>query len=111
LVDCCKELLANKGSIFFGKRSQTGAVEDHDEDNQSASIGKGELRVLGAFRDLSESIGSRNGKGDSGSLISIKFELDFHSSEQKNGPEPETAADKSRYEEDSIDGKQYLEYL
>jgi hypothetical protein len=32
------------------------AVEDHNDENQCNSIGKGKLRVLGAFGDLSESV-------------------------------------------------------
>jgi hypothetical protein len=75
-----------------------GAVEDWDNDDQSNSICKDELRVLSAFGDPSESVGSRNGNGGSGSFIGIKFKLDFHCRKQKNGPE--TAADKSRYDEE-----------
>jgi hypothetical protein len=36
------------------------------------------LRVLGVFRNTSECVGSRDGNGDSGSLIVIKFEHDFN---------------------------------
>ncbi len=75
-----------------------GAVEDRPDDDQSNSIGKGKLRVLGAFGDSSESVGSRDGNSGSSSLIGIKFELDFHCREQQNGPE--MAANKSRYEEE-----------
>ncbi len=51
LVDCCRYLFANKGSIFLDKKCQTGAVEDRDDDNQSHGVGEGKLRVLGAFGD------------------------------------------------------------
>jgi hypothetical protein len=63
-----------------------GAVEDCDDDDQSDSVGKGKLRVLSAFGNLSESVGSRNGDSGSSGLIDIKFELDFHCREQQNGP-------------------------
>jgi hypothetical protein len=75
-----------------------GAVVDWDDDDQSDGVGKGKLRVLGAFRNLSKCIGSRNGNGGSGSLIGIKFELDFHCREQQDGSK--LVADKSRYEEE-----------
>jgi hypothetical protein len=72
-----------------------GAEEDCNDDNQSDSFCKGRVRVLGAFGDSSESIGSRNGDSGSGSFINIKFELDIHCREQQNGLE--MATDKSRY--------------
>jgi hypothetical protein len=77
--------------LLLGKRSHTVAVEDCDDDDQSDGVGKGKLRVLGAFGNLSESVGSRNGDGGSGSLIGIKFKLDFHCREQQDGPK--TAVD------------------
>jgi hypothetical protein len=76
------------------------AVEDCNDDNQSNGVGKGELRVLGAFGNLSECVGSHHGDGGSGSLIGIKFELDFHCHEQQDGPKQ--ATDKSRYEEEQL---------
>jgi hypothetical protein len=84
--------------MFLGKRSRMVAVEDQDDDDQSDGVGKGKLRVFGAFGNPSEYVGSRDGDGGSGSLIGIKFELDFHCRKQQDGPEP--AADKSRYEEE-----------
>ena len=39
--------------MFLGKRSRMVAVKDHDDDNQSNGVGKGKLRVLGAFRNPS----------------------------------------------------------
>jgi hypothetical protein len=73
-------------------------VEDHDDNNQSNGVGKGKLRVLGAFENLFECVGGRDGNSGSGSLISIKFKLDFHCRKQQDGPKP--AVDKSRYEEE-----------
>jgi hypothetical protein len=60
-----------------GKRCRTVAVEDCNDDDQSNGVNKGKVRVLGAFRNLSKCVGSRNGNSGSGSLIGIKFELDF----------------------------------
>ncbi len=108
-VDCCGKLLASKESIFLGKKSWTSAVEDRDDDDRSDSIGKGKLRVLSAFRDSSQSVGSHDGNGGSSGLINIKFELDFHCREQQNGPE--TAWDNLGMKKSSIGGKQYLDYL
>ncbi len=95
LVGCCGDLLANMGSMFLGKRCGTVAVEDCNDDNQSDGVGKGELRVLNAFGNLSKCVGSQDGNGGSGSLIGIKFKLDFHCREQQGGPK--AVADKSRY--------------
>ncbi len=64
--------------MFLGKRCMAVAVEDCNDDDQSNRVGKGKLRVLGAFRNLSECVESCDGNNGSGSLISIKFELDFH---------------------------------
>ena len=58
------------------------AVENHDEDDQSDCIGEGELRVLGAFGDKSESVGSRDCDCSSSSFVCIKFELDLHCRER-----------------------------
>ncbi len=84
--------------MFLGKRRRLVAVEDCNDDDQSNDIGKGKLRVCGAFGNPSECVGSRNGDGGSGSLISIKFELDFHCHERQG--RPKVVADKSRYEEE-----------
>jgi hypothetical protein len=108
-VDCCWKVFANKESIFLGKKSWTGAIEDCNDDDQSDSIGKGKLRVLRAFGDSPESVGSRNRDGGSNGLIGIKFELDFHCRKQQNGPE--TAWDNLGMKKSSIGGKQYLDYL
>jgi hypothetical protein len=62
------------------------AVEDCDDDNQSIGVSKCKLRVLGAFGNLSECVGSRDGDSGSGSLIGIKFKLDFHHREEEGGP-------------------------
>jgi hypothetical protein len=80
------------------KRRRMVAVDDCNDEDQSAGIVKGKLRVLGAFRNPSKCVGSHDGDGGTGSLIRIKLELDFHCHEQQGGPK--AAADKSRYEEE-----------
>jgi hypothetical protein len=84
--------------MFLGKRRRTVAADDHDDDDQSDGIDKGKLRVLSAFGNLSECVGSCDSNSGSGSLIGVKFELGFHCRKQQSGPE--AAADKSRYEEE-----------
>ncbi len=84
--------------MFLGKRSRTVAVEYRNDDDQNDGVGKGKLSVLEAFGNQSKCVGSSNGNGGSGSLISIKLKLDFHCRKQQDGPKP--AADKFRYEED-----------
>jgi hypothetical protein len=84
--------------MFLGKRCRMVAVEDCNDDDQSNGVGKGKLRALGAFKKPSKCVGSGDGNGGSGSLIGIKFELDFHCREQQGGPK--VAVDKSRYEEE-----------
>ena len=69
------------GSSFLGY-SRAGAVENCDDDDQSNCVGNGELRVLGAYGDSSESVGSRDCDCSSGGLVGIKFELDFHCRER-----------------------------
>jgi hypothetical protein len=84
--------------VFLGKRCRTVAVEDCDDEDQSDGVGKSKLRVLDAFGNPPECVGNRNGNNGSGSLISIKFKLDFNCHEQQGGPK--LAGDKSRYEEE-----------
>jgi hypothetical protein len=86
--------------MFLGKGCRTVAVEDCDDydDDQSNGVGKGKLRVLGAYINLSKCVGSRDGDGGSGSLIVINFELDFYCCEEQGGTK--AAADKSTYEEE-----------
>ncbi len=72
-------------SSFLGY-SRVGAVENRDDDDQSDCVGKGELGVLGAFGDSSESAGSRDCDCSSGGVVGIKFELDFHCREREDGP-------------------------
>jgi hypothetical protein len=72
--------------MFLVKRCRRVAVEDCDDDDQSNGVGKGKLRVLGDFRNPSKCVGSRNSNGGSGSLIGIKFELDFHCREEQGKP-------------------------
>jgi hypothetical protein len=104
-------LLTNKGSISLGKRCRTVTVEDPDDDDQGDGVGKGKLRVIGAFRNASEFVGSRDHDGGSGSLIGIKFELDFYCRREQGGPK--AAADQINLgmKKSSIGGKQYLDYL
>ncbi len=83
-------------SNFLGY-SRAGTVENRDEDDQSDCVGKGELRVLGAFRDLSKSVGRRDCDCSSGGLVGIKLELDFHCRERYEEP---GLAQISRYEEE-----------
>jgi hypothetical protein len=64
--------------ITLGKRCRTVAVEDPDDDDQGNGVAEGKLRVLGAFRYASKCVGSCNHDGGSGSLIGIKFKLDFN---------------------------------
>ncbi len=70
---------------LLGFRHGTGAVKDCDDDNEGNCIGKGKLRVLGAFRDLPESVGSRNGNGGFGRLLCVQLKLDFHFHTSKKG--------------------------
>ncbi len=101
-------LLAKEGSISLGKRCRTAAVEDCDDDDQCDGVGKGKLRVLGAFRNASKCVGGRDCDSCSGSLIFIKFELDFHCRGEQGGPK--AMVDWSM-KKSSIGGKQYLDYL
>jgi hypothetical protein len=71
-----------KGSILPNKRRQTGAVEDCNDDDQCDGIDKDKLRVLGAFGDSAESVGSRDCDCSSGGFVGIKLELDFHPQER-----------------------------
>jgi hypothetical protein len=104
-------LLANKESISLGKRCRTVAEEDRDDGDQGDGVGKVKLRVLGAYRNASECVGSRNCDSGSGSLIGINFELDFHCRGEQGGPK--AAADQINLgmKKSSIGGKYYLDYL
>ncbi len=65
---------------------QEGGGEDYNDDDHGDGVGKGKLRVLGAFRNPSECIGSWDDDGGSDSLIGIKFKLDFHCRVEQEGP-------------------------
>ncbi len=52
-------------------RCRAGAVKYCNDGNEGNCIGKGKLRVLGAFRDSSESVGSCNCNGDFCHLVGI----------------------------------------
>ncbi len=83
-------------SSFLGY-NRTDAVENRDDDDQINCVGKGELRVLGAFGDSFESVGSHDCDCGSGGHVGIKFELDFHCGERYEEP---GSARISRYEEE-----------
>jgi hypothetical protein len=72
-----QRLLADRGSFFFASRDGRGPYRIATIAIK-AIVDEGKLRVLGAFRKLAKSVGSRNGNKGFGSLFSIKFELDFH---------------------------------
>ena len=77
LFEEAKDRVGNHvGLLCF--RCRVGAVKDCNDGNEGNCIGKGKLRVLGAFGDLSESVGSRNGNGGYGYFFHVQFELDFH---------------------------------
>ncbi len=59
-------------------RCLAGAVKDCNDGNEGNHVGKGKLRVLGAFGDLSKSIGSRNGDSCFCRLFRVQIEIDFH---------------------------------
>jgi hypothetical protein len=80
------KLTENLLKSSFLSYSRASAVENRNDDDQSDSIGKGELGVLGAFGDSSESVGSRDCDCSSGGLVGIKFELDFHCQERYEEP-------------------------
>jgi hypothetical protein len=64
------------GLLYF--RCQAGAVKDCNDGDECNCVGEGKFRVFGAFGDLSESIGSRDGNSGFGCLFRIQFKLDFH---------------------------------
>ncbi len=59
-----------------------GAVEARNDDDQCDGVRKDELRVLDAFGDSAESVGSRDCNCGSGGFVGIKFELEFHCRER-----------------------------
>ena len=59
-----------------------GAVEDRSDDDQCNGDCEGELRVLGAFGDSVESVGSCDCNCGSGGFVGIKVKLDFHCRER-----------------------------
>jgi hypothetical protein len=76
----------NEGSISLGKRCRTVAVEDRDDDDQGDGVGKCTLRVLGAFRNMSNCVGSRDCDGCSGSLSVSSLNLISIAAGSKEGP-------------------------
>jgi hypothetical protein len=63
------DCVGHHGLLCF--RCQAGAVKDCNDGNEGNCIDKGELRVLSAFRDLSESVGSRDGNSGFDCLIRV----------------------------------------
>jgi hypothetical protein len=59
-------------------RCHVVAVKDCYDGNEGNRVGEGKLRVLGAFGDSSESVGSHDGNGGFGCLFRVQCELDFH---------------------------------
>jgi len=59
-------------------RRPVGAIRDRNNGNEDSHIGKGKLRVRGAFGDLSKYVGSQDGNGGFGRLFCVQIELDFH---------------------------------
>jgi hypothetical protein len=64
---------------------QAGAVKDCNHSNEGNCIGKGKLRVLGAFGDSSESVGSPDDNSGFDHLFHVQFKLDFHFHASKKG--------------------------
>ncbi len=62
-----------------------GGVKDCNDEDEGNCVGEGKLRVLGAFGDLSESVGSRNSNGGFGHLFRVQFEFDFYFRASKKG--------------------------
>jgi hypothetical protein len=87
------------------------AVEVCDDDDQGNKVGEGKLRVLGAFKNASVCVGSHDCNGGSGSLIGIKFTLDFHCRGEQGGPKAAADPIDLGMKKSSIGGKQYLDYL
>jgi hypothetical protein len=85
-------------------RCQAGVVKDCNDGDEGDCIGKGELRVFGAVRDLSKSVGSRNGNGGFGHLFLNLLSI----SVQAKGSEMDNNLGMKKT---SIDGKQYLDYF
>jgi hypothetical protein len=81
-----KRQVIASGIIFglLGFRRWSGAIKDCNDDDEGYCVGKGKLSVLGAFGDLSKSVGSCNGNGGSSRLLRLQFELDFHFPASKN---------------------------
>jgi hypothetical protein len=79
--------------------------------NKTIKVTRGKLGKLGAFGDLSESVGSRTSNDGFGSLSGIKFAHDCHCHEQQIGPKTELDCLNLGMKKSSIGGKQYLDSL
>ncbi len=88
-------------------RCQVGAVRDCNYGIEGNRVGKGKLRVLGAFGDSSKYVGSQNGNGGFGHLFCVQFELGFLFLREQKGSKIDNNLG---IKKSSIDGKQYLDY-
>jgi hypothetical protein len=68
---------------LFGFRRRMGAIKDCNDDDDGNRIGKGKLRVLGAFGDSSELVGSPNGNGGFGAISVSNLNLNSISTPAK----------------------------
>jgi hypothetical protein len=81
VIDCVQHPML----VYFALGTKGGAVKGCNDGNEGDRVGKGKLRVLGAFKDLSESIGSQNGNCGFGCLLRVQFKLDFNFHTSKKG--------------------------
>ncbi len=65
---------------------QGGCCRDWDDDDQGNGVGKDKLRVLGAFRNVSDCVGSCDRNVGSGSLLISSLELISIAAGSKEGP-------------------------
>jgi hypothetical protein len=70
---------------LLGFRRQTGSVKVCNDDDEVNCLGKGGMRVPGAFGDSFKSIESHNGNSGFGHLFRVQFKLDFHFRASKKG--------------------------
>jgi hypothetical protein len=95
--------------MFLGKRCRMVAVEDCNDDDQSDGVGKGKLRVLGAFKNLSKCVGSTMAMVDLAALSVSSSNLISIAARSKEGPNWRWIS--LGMKKSSIGGEQYLDYL
>jgi hypothetical protein len=83
LFEEASDCVGHHGLLCF--RHLAGAIKDCNDVDEGNHIGKGKLRVPGAFGDSSKSVGSHDGNGGFGRLVCVQFELDFHFRASKKG--------------------------